>query len=448
MLQRHVVPFMLDSQYSQKTVLLTYSDSSVATFSQLLASLVGNTTSAAQQLQCPSAEGAKAMRYQQSIQCSKEVQAAIAQGCTFDSKLAAKGPLLCQSSCTLASSTLTAYLSNTTACGSNNRNGDALVQQYTDYCITAAKLQPSNANQCTLGTNVEAQLCGWRDASIATFFCSQPSLKNDACCIKFLAGSGSSGLGTANIVIIVVVVIIAVALAAGGFLYFRRRKQQQDGEKDNIALSINPSVKAPEKQINIGAPFRPTTEKPAEQRASALFKTPSVEKTKSILKSPSKEFIQPKLDAPKQATLPRVNPSALPPGSKMLLVTHSYEATLTDELELELGDSIWLCKTFDDGWGLGYNPKTKQQGAFPMVCCVDKTDGKTETSDDDVRVSKRGSSMSAVSEALKILDTTVPGKGSKGLKAAAQREEKREKEKEVGKSRLSLFLKELEDADS
>ncbi|KAJ3217448.1 hypothetical protein HDU67_007918 [Dinochytrium kinnereticum] len=51
-------------------------------------------------------------------------------------------------------------------------------------------------------------------------------------------------------------------------------------------------------------------------------------------------------------------------------VVHPYVATLADELQLTVGKDIILLRSFDDGWGLGMNPLTGAQGAFPLVCVV------------------------------------------------------------------------------
>ncbi|KAJ3098695.1 hypothetical protein HDU96_010981 [Phlyctochytrium bullatum] len=56
--------------------------------------------------------------------------------------------------------------------------------------------------------------------------------------------------------------------------------------------------------------------------------------------------------------------------SSTMRVIHPYAATLPDELELRLGEVVILLRSFDDGWGLGLDPRTGAQGAFPLVCVV------------------------------------------------------------------------------
>ncbi|KAI8854956.1 hypothetical protein BC829DRAFT_485911 [Chytridium lagenaria] len=55
-------------------------------------------------------------------------------------------------------------------------------------------------------------------------------------------------------------------------------------------------------------------------------------------------------------------------SANTMRVIHAYNPTLTDELPLVLGEDIIVLMSFDDGWGLGLNPTTGAQGAFPLVC--------------------------------------------------------------------------------
>ncbi|KAI9339814.1 hypothetical protein DFJ73DRAFT_846272 [Zopfochytrium polystomum] len=44
------------------------------------------------------------------------------------------------------------------------------------------------------------------------------------------------------------------------------------------------------------------------------------------------------------------------------------------ELNLSVGDTVKVSRTFDDGWGLGTKESTGETGYFPLSCLV--TDGK------------------------------------------------------------------------
>ncbi|KAJ3326715.1 hypothetical protein HDU76_012707 [Blyttiomyces sp. JEL0837] len=84
----------------------------------------------------------------------------------------------------------------------------------------------------------------------------------------------------------------------------------------------------------------------------------------------------------------------------LMKIIHPYAPSLADELSLELGQEVILLRPFDDGWALGMNPITGQQGAFPLVCVVpidqaSKNRASLAPSEVDVtRFSKRVSSIS------------------------------------------------------
>lgn len=54
-------------------------------------------------------------------------------------------------------------------------------------------------------------------------------------------------------------------------------------------------------------------------------------------------------------------------NNKMLIVVEEYKSSNSDEIDLKLGDHIYCLQEFDDGWALGCNPITEQQGVFPLT---------------------------------------------------------------------------------
>jgi hypothetical protein len=49
-------------------------------------------------------------------------------------------------------------------------------------------------------------------------------------------------------------------------------------------------------------------------------------------------------------------------------VLYNYVPNLQDEIYLYVGDSVIVKAKFDDGWALGLNITTKQEGSFPLAC--------------------------------------------------------------------------------
>lgn len=55
-------------------------------------------------------------------------------------------------------------------------------------------------------------------------------------------------------------------------------------------------------------------------------------------------------------------------SSETMQVMFEYQANLFDELTLNVGDQVQVSSKFDDGWALGFNVTTQQQGTFPLAC--------------------------------------------------------------------------------
>jgi len=82
-------------------------------------------------------------------------------------------------------------------------------------------------------------------------------------------------------------------------------------------------------------------------------------------------------------------------------VIYNYVPNLSDEVYLYVGDKIIVKCKFDDGWCLGYNLSTKQEGSFPMACVstLSTTDARSTykpenmMSNDESSIRQRGSSL-------------------------------------------------------
>jgi hypothetical protein len=72
----------------------------------------------------------------------------------------------------------------------------------------------------------------------------------------------------------------------------------------------------------------------------------------------------------------------------LMVCVFEYQAQLSDELDLEIGDRIKIFQRFDDGWALGMNIANGQEGAFPFACVEPGISGLTPVGN-----SKRTSSI-------------------------------------------------------
>ncbi|KAJ3394634.1 hypothetical protein HDU92_006739 [Lobulomyces angularis] len=54
--------------------------------------------------------------------------------------------------------------------------------------------------------------------------------------------------------------------------------------------------------------------------------------------------------------------------TETLQAHYDYVPNLSDEITLYVGDPVLIKQRFDDGWCLGYNMTTKEEGSFPIAC--------------------------------------------------------------------------------
>jgi len=64
--------------------------------------------------------------------------------------------------------------------------------------------------------------------------------------------------------------------------------------------------------------------------------------------------------------------SLLSHSDENIQVIAGYDARELDELTLQIGDVITVKEVYSDGWGIGINNSTNEQGIFPIVCLARK----------------------------------------------------------------------------
>ena len=100
----------------------------------------------------------------------------------------------------------------------------------------------------------------------------------------------------------------------------------------------------------------------------------------------------------------QLQPLAPPPASSLAqkepqqslgvyTVAATYSPTLSDEIDIQIGDQVEVLVEYDDGWCQGINlSRNNAKGVFPKHCLDFSSTQKEQTQQDDARV-KRVSSM-------------------------------------------------------
>ncbi|KAI9190715.1 uncharacterized protein BJ171DRAFT_606663 [Polychytrium aggregatum] len=78
--------------------------------------------------------------------------------------------------------------------------------------------------------------------------------------------------------------------------------------------------------------------------------------------------------------------------SETMEVIYNYTANLSDEIQLNIGDTIIVKCKFDDGWAFGFNVSTSQEGSFPLAC-VDVPNGGSGAPRKNEGIRQRASSL-------------------------------------------------------
>lgn len=417
----------------------------VANFTDQLLHYIGDLSQVVLQFQDPSigcfGAGLKAklegLRYQQSLVCSNEVRAAVYRnGCPIPSGLAPKGPLLCQSSCNAAIQSLQSVLNDPATCNPT-QGGAGLIDNFRDYCTTANANLTSNGNQCIQGTNTEASFAGWRDASTAQRLC--PGLSSDANCRLFLNPPTGNNYTPLIIGCVSGVIILLLAIAYF-FIRKRARNSKRNSDAETELVDIDKKFHRQQNAVSfisppqVVIPPRAETPKAIETMfcdekmmrgdVGSLKSPVSISSLKSpVIRAKQRNAVvmnpvSPKLKPTGNGSLGNseiASPdSSLPSGFQYVHVKYDFAVTRPDELQLQTGQKMILAKRFDDGWGIGVNPLTGQQGAFPLACCSLTSEGLSNgNSQSPPMSSKRVSSVTSFALDPSVVDSLMTSRSSR-----------------------------------
>ncbi|KAI9278083.1 hypothetical protein BY458DRAFT_503813 [Sporodiniella umbellata] len=146
---------------------------------------------------------------------------------------------------------------------------------------------------------------------------------------------------------------LALLMIASAALLFVRRKRRRELKRSRAA---NMTRVEPSYQDYTDEPLEPAMSSPA-------------------VMTPMASVVAPMATAPINTTVmapimaPIVAPTAKNEPLGLYTVIATYTPTLSDELEIEPGDSIELLTEYDDGWCQGINlSKSNAKGVFPRHC--------------------------------------------------------------------------------
>jgi hypothetical protein len=168
----------------------------------------------------------------------------------------------------------------------------------------------------------------------------------------------TSSSHTVLIACVVAAVVVVVGIIA--FIMFRNKKPKSANNSNDTLptydLPMKERTSLPQQQ-------------PQHQKQYQFAPAPVVQKEATVQQQQQPPANYQSL-APEVVVAPVVAApvTTAPAVSKLLRVTHAYTAASEDELSLTVGTTIILVESFDDGWAVGQESISGQNGFFPMVC--------------------------------------------------------------------------------
>ncbi|KAG0001440.1 hypothetical protein BGZ65_003479 [Modicella reniformis] len=320
---------------------------------------------------CTGYNPAQRIRYQDSILCTVLVQDKTSVACAKDT------PNLCISSCTLFANNLKAMITKT--CPSDGESLKRL-NELNATCNGESKswsgLQGSDSSCINATTNEAASCAGATCVSSTTSATTATGVlppvpttdNNDSNSDKSLSTSeGPGGLSTAALGGIIGGGV-ALLLLVFGLVCCIRRSKSTGSSKNNTTLARHMSNSSASK-YKISAP---KIQEEGFSTALPPSTSTSIPMTALPIITASDTMNDTTTAAMVAAAANRLSKQSGIAGGKQSYcqALYPYQASMADELDLTPGDIVSVDRVFDDGWAVGMNMNTSNEGAFPVVCVM------------------------------------------------------------------------------
>ncbi|CAO3575144.1 unnamed protein product [Mortierella alpina] len=344
---------------------------------------------------CTAYTGAQRIPYQNTVLCTIAVMDEASLKCPGAPATAPRH--LCASSCSLYLNGYTALMNQTCANDTNTRtNMNAL----TDICLRGKRnawpgLQDTNNATCVNALQNEAATCGL--ASVAAK-CSYCNTNTTAECCKDAAtqcpqsstsvagtvptgaqpstsptgvtggggGSNDSGISSTAVKGIIGGAVGLVVIAAALFIFMRRAKRKAGAHKGS---GLSRQISNSSGRYNISSPK-------IQEEGFAAASTAPIPMTTLPSITPEPMSFGTLGGAAMGGAAVAAAGAAASEGKEATgkqsycQALYPYQASMADELDLTPGDIVNVQRVFDDGWAVGVNMNTSNEGAFPVVCVM------------------------------------------------------------------------------
>ncbi|KAF9984929.1 hypothetical protein BGZ75_003530 [Mortierella antarctica] len=348
---------------------------------------------------CKAYTGAQRIPYQNTVLCTIAVLEPASVKCPGAPDTASKE--LCASSCSLYLGGLTSLMNQSCA---NDTATQSNLKTLTEVCSTKAPEQWPGLQSVTNATCVnalqnEAATCGLASLTDKCTYCKtnataecckdaatqcpQPTLSTGPTGAQpstsptgVIGGGGggdgaknpsdNSGISSTAVKGIIGGAVGLVVIAAALFIFMRRAKRKPAAHKGN---GLSRQVSNSSGRYNISSP------KIQEEGFAAASTAPIPMTTLPSVTQEPMSFGALGGAALGGAAVAATGAAAAEgkeaTGKQSYCqALYPYQASMADELDLTPGDIVNVQRVFDDGWAVGVNMNTSNEGAFPVVCVM------------------------------------------------------------------------------
>jgi len=300
------------------------------------------------------------LRYLLSANCGFYTAAALYNGCQTSNPT----PLLCKSIGAAFNSTYNTALSS---CASTHGN---------DYVEYLASL--SSDTSCVPGVHEEMLLCGFGTSQQAQAYC-QTSPTDSCCQSSKLGGSQSTDS------LLLPLTSSSSSSNTNGTTSDTPGSSSTAGLSTGATIGIGFAVLVGLIALGFVIAFM---RKKSDSNPVAKSSSNNAKKNETYSSPPPamSNYSEPPSNFSSAATLPS------PADGDTMRVIYNYVPNLSDEIYLYVGDPIVVKVKFDDGWALGYNTTTKQEGSFPLACVGAYTQDAQKATG-NAKINQRASSL-------------------------------------------------------
>ncbi|KAF9576781.1 hypothetical protein EC968_003288 [Mortierella alpina] len=360
------------------------------------------------------------IRYQDTLLCA--VMVSKSSGCKNSA------PNMCQTTCTDYSKALADMVNATCP---NDKTSQELATEMSGYCARGTStvwesLVDVNTATCINGSANEPTTCGFGNQTSMCTFCTNPANAADTCCTanaasctpvttslpttvptpssggvtppavssppsneKGSSSSGPGGLSTAALGGIIGGGVVALlGLFALIVCCMRRSKNKSpskgNGGSQNLSRHMSNSSAS---KYKISSPKMQEEGFAAAVAPSAPIPMTALPPMSSSEPAAAAAVVAAATAANRVSKGSSVGGAAATNGKQSYCqALYPYQASMADELDLSPGDIVNVQRVFDDGWAVGVNMNTSNEGAFPVVCVMFVDEASLDDDFEDVNM--------------------------------------------------------------